>query len=298
MDKVFLTNSGTEAAEASLKLIRKKYGPSKVIYSISGSFHGRTYGALSLTAREKYKAGFEPLLPGIGTIQFNDTEDLINKINSNTAAVFIELIQGEGGINETSAEFISELLSLREKYGFLIAADEIQSGIGRTGKPFAYNHYNFTPDIVLTAKAIGGGLPLGAMLVSKNLDNVFSPGNHGTTFGGNPVSCAAGLVVLEEVFEKGLLDKVNNLGAYFKEQLERIKSKYPDKISEVRGKGLMLGVEFSFAGKIISDDMLKRKIITNITNENVLRLLPPLIISREETDLFLSEFDDVLQSMK
>lgn len=297
MDKLFLTNSGTEAVEAAVKLIRKKYGPDKIIYSFSNSFHGRTYGALSLTARTQYREGFEPLLSNIHTIKFNDIRDLKDNINNNTAAVFIELIQGEGGINEASVEFVNELLSLRAKYGFIIAADEIQSGTGRTGKAFAYDHYNFKPDIGLAAKAIGGGLPLGAMLVDKKLENVFSQGSHGTTFGGNPVSCVAGKVVLEEIFENGLLENVFSLGNYFKEQLVIVQKKYPDKINEVRGKGFMLGVALKFPGKPVADEMLNRKILINCTNENVIRLLPPLIINKEHIDLFLKEFEDVVGSI-
>lgn len=294
MDKMFLTNSGTEAVEAALKLIRKKYGPVKKIFSLSNSFHGRTYGALSLTDRRVYKEGFEPLLANVDVIKFNDYSDLRNKVNDNTAAVFLELIQGEGGINEASAEFVNELISLKSKYDFLIVCDEIQSGIGRTGKAFAYDHYNFKPDIVLTAKAIGGGLPLGAMLVDKKLENVFSLGSHGTTFGGSPVSCAAGIVVLEEVFENGLLENVFALGNYFKEQLMMIQNKYSDKINEVRGRGFMLGVELKFPGKPVVDEMLKRKILTNCTNGNVIRLLPPLIINKEHIDIFVNEFEDVV----
>jgi acetylornithine/N-succinyldiaminopimelate aminotransferase len=295
MDKLFLTNSGTEAAEAALKLIRKKYGPEKTILSISGGFHGRTYGALSITARPKYKNGFEPLLRNIDTIELNDIEDLRKKTGSNTAAVFIELIQGEGGINESNHLFIEELISLRDKYGFLIVADEIQSGVGRTGKAFAYDHYQFLPDIVLSAKAIGGGLPLGAVLVNKKLENVFTPGSHGTTFGGNPVSCAAGIIVLEEVFEKGLIMKVADSGRYLKEQLITIQQRNTGRISEVRGKGFMLGVEMKIPCKIIVQEMLKRKIIINFTNDNVIRLLPPFIITREEIDHFLSEFEGVIK---
>jgi acetylornithine/N-succinyldiaminopimelate aminotransferase len=294
MDKLFLTNSGTEAAEAALKLIRKKAGPGKTVFSICGGFHGRTYGALSLMHGSKYRNGYDPFLPYTAAIKFNDTEDLRKNINNNTAAVFIELIQGEGGINETDTGFIDELISLRNKYGFIIVADEIQSGIGRTGKAFAYDFYDFLPDIVLSAKAIGGGLPLGAMLVNKKLENIFGPGSHGTTFGGNPVSCAAGIVVLKEIFENGLLDKVNHLGIYFKEQLIKIQQKYPEKINFVRGKGFMLGVELNSPCKAVVEEMLRRKILINCTNTNVIRLLPPLIISMEDINYFLREFDDVM----
>lgn len=294
MDKLFLTNSGTETTEAAIKLIRKKFGPDKIIFSLSNGFHGRTYGALSLTAKQKYRDGFGPFLSNFDTINFNNCEDLREKVSTETAAVFIEFIQGEGGINEVSDEFVADLKSLKDKYGFLIVADAIQCGIGRTGKAFSHDYYDISPDIILTAKAIGGGLPLGALLVNKELVNVFSIGNHGTTFGGNPVSCAAGIVVLEEVFENGLLESVFGLGIYFKEQLINIQKKYSDKIIDVRGKGFMLGIELKFPGQIIVDDMLKRKILINCTNENVLRLLPPLITNKEQIDVFLQNFEEVI----
>ena len=198
MSKVFLSNSGTEAIEGAIKLIRKKYGPDKKIYSLTNSFHGRTYGAMSLTARSKYRKGFEPLLPNIEQINFNDVNDLQNKIDKNTAGIFIEFIQGEGGINVVSQEFADKLKELRNKFDLLIVADGIQCGIGRTGLPFSHNHLNINPDIIVSAKAIGGGLPLGAILISSELEDVFEVGKHGTTFGGNPVSCAAGKVVLKK----------------------------------------------------------------------------------------------------
>ncbi len=211
MEKVFLTNSGTEAIEASIKLLRKRYGPNKKIYSLTNSFHGRTYGALSLTAREKYRESFKPLLPGIYHLDFNNLDDLRQNVDETTAAVFLEFLQGEGGINFVSQEYINLLKDLRDKYGFAIVADEIQSGIGRTGKGFAFEHFKITPDIIISAKAIGGGLPLGALLTSSNYADIFVPGDHGTTFGGNPVACAAGKIVLDEVFENNLVNSVANM---------------------------------------------------------------------------------------
>lgn len=298
MDKLFLTNSGTETTEAALKLIRKKFGPHKSICSLANGFHGRTYGALSLTSRAKYREGFEPFLTNIHTVEFNDCIDLKNKINNNTAAIFIEFIQGEGGVVEVNQEFIDELILLKQKFDFVIVADAIQCGIGRTGKAFSHNYYNIEPDIILTAKAIGGGLPLGALLVNETLGSVFALGNHGTTFGGNPVSCAAGKVVLEEVFENGLLENVFSLGNYFKNQLLSIQNKFPDKISDVRGKGFMLGVEFKFPGQMIVEEMLKRKILINCTSINIIRMLPPLITNKEQIDLFLNNFEDVISKLK
>ncbi len=295
MSKVFLSNSGTEAIEAAMKAVRKKFGPNKIIFSMTDSFHGRTYGAMSLMAREKYKKGFEPFLSNTGIVKFNDIEDLEKKVNENAAAVFLEFIQGEGGINIISEEFINKLVNLRDKYGFAIVADEIQCGTGRSGKPFAYNYFNVAPDMVVTAKAIGGGLPLGAFLTNKIFDGVFKPGNHGTTFGGNPVSCAAGKVVLEEIFQNGLITNVAQLGDYLLNELIKIKGNFPEQIKDVRGKGFMIGVELSYPGSSVVSEMLNRKILINCTNQNVLRLLPPLISSKENINNFLSNLNNILE---
>ncbi len=295
MSKSFLSNSGTESIEGSLKLIRKKFGSEKKVFSLTDSFHGRTYGAVTLTAREKYKKGFEPLLPNIFHINFNDIEDLENKVGEDTAAIFVEFIQGEGGINVITQEFANKLIELRKKFDFAIVSDAIQCGIGRTGKPFSHNHLKLAPDIVVTAKAIGGGLPLGAFLTSPNYDDVFEVGKHGTTFGGNPVSCAAGKVVLEEVFENGLMNRVAELGEYFTEQLFVIKKNFPDDIKEVRGKGFMLGIDLMYEGNEIVEKMRERKILINCTNQTVIRLLPPLITEKENIDFFLENFQEILK---
>jgi acetylornithine/N-succinyldiaminopimelate aminotransferase len=294
MSKLFLTNSGAESIEGAIKIVRKISGRDKKIFSLTDSFHGRTYGALSLTARPKYRKGFEPFLPNIDHIKFNDIDDLENKIDISAGAVFIEFIQGEGGINVITNEFADKLKVLKEKFRFLIVADEIQTGIGRTGKPFAYNHYDLAPDIIVCAKAIGGGLPLGAILVSEKLQNVFDIGNHGTTFGGNPVCCAAGKVVLEEVFNNKLMENASTLGDYFLGKLNLLKKKYPRNVLEVRGRGLMIGIEMTTGCTDIVSEMRERKILVNCTNLRVIRLLPPLIIQKENIDQFLDEFERVL----
>ncbi len=296
MSKVFLSNSGTEANEAALKIIRKKFGPDKKIFSLTKGFHGRTFGSLSLTDRKKYRKDFEPLMPNVGRINFNDVNELKNKINENTAAIFLEFIQGEGGINIVSDEFISVLKDLKNKFNFVVVADEIQSGLGRTGKPFAYNHFNLKPDLVTCAKAIGGGLPLGATLTSSEFNNIFEKGKHGTTFGGNPVSCAAGIVVLKEVFENGLMEHVKDLGNYFISQLKELKTAFPDDIKEIRGKGFMIGVELFYEGNNIVEEMRNRKVLTNCTNSNILRILPPLIVGKNEIDFFLYNFHEILKN--
>ena len=287
MSKVFLSNSGTEAADAAIKLIRKKYGPDKKIFSLSNAFHGRTYGALSLTANENYRSSFMPLVPNIDQIGFNNIEDLKKNISADTAALFVEFIQGEGGINLVTEEFINELKTLRTKFDFILVSDCIQCGIGRTGKAFSHDYYDIKPDIILSAKAIGGGLPLGALLVNESLSEVFVPGDHGTTFGGNPVSCAAGNVVLTEVFEHGLVHEVKKNGDYLKGQLLELKEMYPHHIKEVRGRGFMIGVDFHYECVNIVAKLLDRKIFSNCTNKTVLRLLPPLIIEKKDIDFFL-----------
>ena len=294
MSGVFLTNSGTEAVEGAIKLIRKFKGPDKKIFSFTGSFHGRTYGALTLTPKEKYQKGYEPLLANISYIRFNDIEDLQKKIDKNTAAVFIEFIQGEGGIVPASNEFVKKIEELRSMYSFILVADEIQTGTGRTGKPFAFNHYNVLPDIVVTAKAIGGGLPLGAILVSSDLKNIFSTGTHGTTFGGNPVACAAGNVVLKKVFEDRLVDDVMERGKHFINLLNNLKKEFPEDIKEVRGKGFMLGVEHFYECTQLADKFRERGVLVNCTNQNVIRILPPLIAGKEHIDFFISEYKNLL----
>jgi predicted acetylornithine/succinylornithine family transaminase len=297
MSKVFLSNSGTEAADAAIKLIRKKYGPDKKIFSLSNAFHGRTYGALSLTANENYRTSFMPLVPNIDQIGFNNMEDLKKNISADTAALFVEFIQGEGGINLVSEEFINELKALRTKFDFILVSDCIQCGIGRTGKAFSHDYYDIKPDIILSAKAIGGGLPLGALLVNETLSDVFVPGDHGTTFGGNPVSCAAGNVVLSEVFEHGLIHEVKRNGEYLKDQLIELKNMYPGHIREVRGRGFMIGVDFHYECANIVTKLRDRKIFSNCTNKTVLRLLPPLIMEKKDIDFFLYNLHESIKEI-
>ncbi|HEX2962061.1 MAG TPA: acetylornithine/succinylornithine family transaminase [Ignavibacteriales bacterium] len=296
MTRAFLANSGTEAIEGTIKLIRLKMGSDKKIFSLTNSFHGRTYGAMTLTAREKYQKGFEPLVPNVGHIEFNNIKDLEKKAGKDTAAIIFEFIQGEGGINEVSEEFIRKVVELRDKYGFIFVADAIQDGIGRSGKAFVHEYYGVEPDIIVTAKAIGGGLPLGAFLTTDRLKDVFTAGKHGTTFGGNPVSCAAGKVVLEEVFEHGLLEKVYENGNYFKAELNKLKEELPGDIKDVRGKGYMLGVELYYEASPVVKAMRERKVLSNATNVNVVRILPPLIATKENIDLYLSVLKDAIKN--
>jgi predicted acetylornithine/succinylornithine family transaminase len=298
LSKVFFTNSGTEATEASLKLIRKFFGPEKKIITFSNAFHGRTYGSLSLGGKKIYKEHFSPLLPNIIQLEFNNIEQLEKNIDSETAAVYLELIQGEGGVRVASKQFISKIESLKKKYDFILVADEVQNGIGRTGKSFAYNHYNITPDLVILAKAIGGGLPLGAMITNKKYSTVFDFGDHGSTFGGNPVACVAGLAVIDEVFENNLVNEVAKLGDYFLKELKMIQKENPAQILEIRGLGFMIGVELNKPCSGIVGEFRGKGILVNCTNENVLRILPPLISTKENIDHFLNEFRLILNKKK
>ena len=297
MDKVFLTNSGTEAIEGAIKLIRMKFGHSNKIFSLTNSFHGRTYGSLSLTAREKHRKGFAPLLPNIGQIIFNDLNDLDSKIDKNTASVFLEFIQGEGGVRPIGKEFVNKLFELKRKFNFLVVADEIQSGVGRTGKNFAFQYYNIEPDIVVAAKAIGGGLPLGAFMVKDDLRDVFEYGKHGTTFGGNPVACASGIAVLDFINENKLEKNVEKLSIYFFNELNILKGKYSNLITEIRGKGFMIGIEMGKYGNEIVEQLRRKNILANLTAGNVIRLLPPLIIKCEHIDIFINNFDEILSNL-
>ena len=296
--RVFFCNSGAEACEGALKLARKwgnANGRSEVV-TMQDSFHGRTMGSLSMMTNADYREGFGPFLEGCVNIPFSDLAALTSVVNSKTTAVFLECIQGEGGINEISMEFAALLSRLKKEFGFLLIVDEVQSGIGRTGKFLAGEHYGLAPDIVTLAKPLGGGLPLGAILVSDELKDVLQPGNHGTTFGGNPVACAAGKVVLAEVVEHGLMKNAEKMGAYFLDQLKNIQIEHPHAVKEVRGKGLMIGLELASAGKSIVDAMLEHKIIINCTHVNVLRFLPPLIAQREHVDAICKVLREVLSS--
>jgi predicted acetylornithine/succinylornithine family transaminase len=294
--KVFFCNSGTEASEGALKIARK-WGSQKnkcEIISMENSFHGRTMGSLSMMSSSDYREGFGPYLDNCKQIPFNDVNKLKESINENTAAIFFECIQGEGGIFEVSEDFVSTLNELRKQFEFLVMIDEVQSGMGRTGKFFSYEHYGLNPDLVTLAKPLGGGLPLGAILVKENIADVLKPGMHGTTFGGNPIACAAGKIVLDEILNNNLMQNAKKVGNYFKERLQSLADELPDKIKEVRGKGLMLGLELNFAGKEIVNKMLENKIIINCTHNTVLRFLTPFIIEKKHVDQTIATLREII----
>ena len=295
-EKVFFSNSGTEACEAAIKLVRKFFlGTNKSeLISFTGSFHGRTMGALSLTARKKYRDQFRPLLPGVKHLTFNSVAELDKQVNENSAAVFVECIQGEGGINEAKPDFISRINELKNKFCFIVVADEIQSGVGRTGKLHGFEHTGLDADVVILAKGIGGGLPLGAILGNKRVKDVFDYGEHGSTFGGNPVAAACGAVIFDEL-QNGLMEKVNELGTYMISCLKELQTKLPGKIKEVRGRGLMIGIELFNDGSPVVEKLLNENILVNCTNQNVIRLLPPYVISNNDIVLFIEKFEKVLK---
>jgi acetylornithine/N-succinyldiaminopimelate aminotransferase len=296
--KVFFANSGTESNEAAIKLCRKygkQFDKNKYeLLSAYNSFHGRTNGSLAITGQEKYQNPFTPLMPGVSHFEYNNIESLKERVSENTCALFLEIIQGEGGVIEISQEFIDEAVKLSQKYNFLIVIDEIQSGIGRTGDLFAYEKYNFTPDIVTISKSLGGGIPIGAVLVNKKLEEVFAVGDHGSTFGGNPVSCACGVYVLEKIINTGLLEEVKQKGAFLIERLNSLKERYPDIIKAVRGRGLMIGVDIKNHVNKIKELAHFKYLLLNSTANTVIRLLPPLSINKDEINHFLSIFEDIL----
>ena len=298
LSKVFFANSGTEAIEASIKIARKWAGQfgnpdKKEVLSLSNCFHGRTYGAMSLTAKPQYVNGFEPLLAGTGMINFNDISDLEEKVSDNTAAVFIEVVQGEGGIHRISQPFIDRLKELREQYNFLIVADDIQAGCGRTGTFFSYTQVNADPDLVCLAKPLGGGLPLSAVIGSEKVADVLSYGNHGTTFGGNPVACAAGLAMINAIHEDNLMENAETVGNYIYDEMQKLAAKHPQ-IVDIRQYGLMIGITVDKEAKYYAGKALQKHVLVNATSVNVIRLLPPLTISREEAQHCITTLDEIL----
>lgn len=294
--RIFFSNSGTEAVEGAIKVARKwgkKYGKTNLI-GLSNSFHGRTMGALSLTERAKYREGYEPFLPNVSHIEFNDVAQLRTAVNDQTLGIILEFIQGEGGIFVVTPEFADALNELRQKFGFLIIADEIQAGMGRTGKFFAFEHFGVRPDIAIVAKALGGGLPLGAFLGNERVADVLTYGTHGTTFGGNPVACAAGVAVFHEVIDKGLMKQAEEIGGYLKSRFLELKNEFPELIKDVRGIGCMLGVELSQDGQPVVDQMQDQGFLVNCTHVTVLRFLPPYIVTREQCDSMVTALRGVL----
>lgn len=299
MDRVFFSNSGTEAWEGALKLARaysnEKGGKKFRVLALENSFHGRTFGSLATTYTAKYRKPFEPMLPGVEFVKFNDVDDLKAKFDDTVCAIGFEPVQGEGGINPVSKEFMKAARELATKHDALLILDEIQSGMGRTGKMFAYQHYDVKPDIVTLAKPLAGGLPLGAILCTNKVSAIIHPGMHGTTFGGGPLACAAAVEFLNVIEKEKLLKHTKEVGGYFLDQLRKLDARH-SAIADVRGVGLMVGVELDSAdlAKDVVKKMLERKIIINRTHETTLRFLPPFIVTRKQVDEVVKALDQVL----
>lgn len=296
--RVFFGNSGAEANEGAIKLCRRysreKFGEGRYkIICAQNSFHGRTLATLSATGQEKFWQGFEPLLPGFAFVPFNDLAAMEQAIDEQTCAILVEPIQGEGGVKIPSPEYLPGLRRLCDQHQLLLVLDEIQVGLGRTGKLFAYEHSNIRPDIITLAKALANGLPIGAILVTEEAAQGFVPGTHASTFGGGPVVTAAALAVLDILAQPDFLDEVTTKGEYFREGLRQLQARH-DIIKEVRGLGLINGVEIDGDGVPMVEACRKKGALINCTQGNVLRFLPPLIVSREEIDRLLSILDEVL----
>ncbi|MDD2421119.1 MAG: aspartate aminotransferase family protein [Heliobacteriaceae bacterium] len=297
-DKVFFCNSGAEANEGAIKLTRKyakkTWGPEKYeILTMEHSFHGRTLATVTATGQTKYQQDLEPLPPGFRYAPFGDLTALENAIGPHTCAVMIEPVQGEGGVNFAEPEFWTGLGKLAQERNLLLIFDEVQCGLGRTGKLFAHEHYGVTPQIMTLAKALGGGVPIGALLATDQVAAAFGPGDHASTFGGNPLVTAAGLAVMDVLLNNGLLGRCQEIGAYFLGHLRRLAAKH-QMITQVRGLGLMLACELDRDGAPVVAACLEKGLIINCTAGKVLRFVPPLIISREDVDQAVAVLDDVL----
>ena len=301
-DKVFYCNSGAEAVEAAIKL-SKKYGKKHhgencyEIITMKKSFHGRTMATVTATGQTKYQKGFDPLMPGFSHVEFNNFNELEEAVSEKTCAILIEPIQGEGGIHPAEKSYLQKVRSLCDKNDIVLIFDEVQCGIGRIGEIFAYQLFNIKPDIVSLAKGLGGGFPIGAMLAVQNKAEAFQPGDHASTFGGNPLACTAGKTVLNKLLEKGVLENVRTQGKYLKDKLIELKVKF-EMIIDVRGYGLMLGMELNCSVKNIVVECMNKSLLLLGAGENVLRFVPPLIIGKSEIDEGLEILEGVLQQFQ
>ncbi|NLM97055.1 MAG: aspartate aminotransferase family protein [Halanaerobiaceae bacterium] len=299
-DKMFFTNSGSEANEGAIKLVRKYYKEKAVdkfeIITADRSFHGRTLTTVTATGQDKYKRPFTPLPAGFKSVPFNDLQALKNAITEKTAAVMLEPIQGEGGIYPADREYLAGLRNLCNEKGILLVFDEVQCGIGRTGSLFAYQEYGVEPDIITLAKALGGGIPIGVFMAKKEVADAFSPGDHGTTFGGNPLACRAASTILDIILEDGFLESVRKKGELFKGKLQELVSKHED-LLEVRGLGLMLALELSenLSAKELSMELFKKGFLVNAVQEHTLRFLPPLVIEEEDIDKLIGAIEESIE---
>ncbi len=289
LDRVFLCNSGTESVEAAFKFARISTGRKNIVAAMR-AFHGRTYGSLSATFNKKYREGFEPLVPGFCHVAYNNIEALDKAVDEGTAAVILEVVQGEGGVYPANAEYIQAARQICDERGALLIVDEIQTGFGRTGKMFAIQHFGVTPDLLTCAKSIAGGVPMGAVLIGHKVKNL-TPGVHGSTFGGNPLACAAAIAALSVIEEEDLPRQAEVKGAYLMDKLQKIES---PNIREVRGKGLMIGIEMKQKVAPYIKALQEKKIIALNAGMTVIRLLPPLVISYQQIDHLVDVLTEVL----
>ena len=303
LDRVFFTNSGTEAIDGALKLARAyahakaqavSATPKTRLLALENSFHGRTFGALSITHPAKYREPFAPLLPGVEFVRFNDVADLEAKFDNTVCALVLETIQGEGGIFPVSEAFWQRARSLATQHDAALIADEIQCGLGRTGRHFAYQKFSTRPDILAVAKPLAGGLPLGAIIANEKFSSAFAPGLHGTTFGGGPLICAVALEFLNIIEDSNLLSNIRERGAELRQGIEKLAAKF-DFIREVRGEGLILGIDLSIDGAAIVTEALRGGLLINCTHEHILRLLPPFLIQRRDVAEFLNKLEKALK---
>ncbi|HSN69783.1 MAG TPA: acetylornithine/succinylornithine family transaminase [Thermoanaerobaculia bacterium] len=293
LSRAFFCNSGTEANEAALKFARlRNPGRSKIV-ALEESFHGRTLGALSVTGHEAYRTPFAPLVPGATFVPPNDIAALEAAVDETTSAIFLEPVMGEGGIIPLTAKFMQAASAAADRVGAVLICDEIQCGLGRTGAMFAFQHAGIVPDIVTLAKPLGGGLPLGAVLVGPRLESLVKPGHHGTTFGGNPLACKLGLAVIYELERARLVPKVAALGAWFGAELEKLRARTPA-VREVRGMGLMWGIELDRPAGPVARALLARGFVVGTARENVIRLLPPYIVPKKALQSFIATIEEIL----
>ncbi len=292
--KCFFCNSGAEANEAALKLARlhTEKGKYKYITAESG-FHGRTFATVTATAQPKYHDGFLPMLPGFDYVPFNDVDALKAAFTDEVAAVMIEPIQGEGGINVATAEYMQAIRQLCDEHGAIMILDEVQTGLGRTGKWFGYQHYDVQPDIITMAKALGGGVPIGAMMAVPDVAASLVPGKHASTFGGNPLVCAAGIAVIETIEEENLLENATEMGNYTRDKIEQLKQKHSI-IDHVRGIGLMIGIQLNEAGADIVSQCLEKGLRINCTHDTVLRFMPSMTVTKDQIDQAIEILDSVM----
>ncbi len=298
-DKVFFCNSGAEANEAAIKLARryswKKYGEERYeIIVMENSFHGRTIATLSATGQTKFQQGFAPLLDGFTYVPFNNIDAVKKGISKKTCAVMLEVIQAEGGVYVADKGYVMAIREITKNNDILLIIDEVQTGIGRTGKLFAYEHYKIEPDIISLAKALGNGFPVGAIIGKEHVMQAFEPGTHASTFGGNPLATSAISATINTLIDEGIIKHCEEIGEYLYKGLFSLKKKYPFMV-DIRGMGLLLGIELSIDGDAVLKEFLKEGVLINCTKGNVLRLLPPLIIGKEEVDIFLEMADRIFE---